>query len=225
MEPILYKEDEQPVELFLDPPAIYGCVSVVNLDPNKRYSYADYLTWADNKRRELFDGMVKMMSGPNTWHSRITVGLVGKIWPFVKKRKGTCEVFHSPIDVRLPRNGETADNKVYTVVQPDICVVCEPSKIDEKGIIGAPDLVVEVQSPSTGKVDMSTKFDLYEEAGVKEYWVVHPINGLTVFLLQENGKFDDGATYDLIYTPNAKVPMRTIKGLEIELKELLSGLF
>jgi Uma2 family endonuclease len=146
--------------------------------------------------------------------------MIGKMWPFIKRRKGKCEIFHAPVDVRLPKNGETADNKIYTVLQPDICVVCDPSKIDEKGIIGAPDLVVEVQSPSTAKYVMSKKFDIYEEAGVKEYWVVYPKAGLTVFLLQDDGKYDDGTTYDIIYTPDAKVPVRTIEGLEIELKEL-----
>ena len=220
MEPKSYKENDQLVELLLDPPARYGCVSAVSIDPNKRYSYADYLTWADNKRRELFDGIVKLMSAPNITHSSITSGLIGRMWPFVKMRKGKCRVFHSPVDVRLPKSGEKDDDKIYTVVQPDICVVCDPSKIDEKGIVGAPDLVVEVVSPSNTKLMMSTKFELYERGGVKEYWVVYPKSGLTVFLLQENGKYDDGVTYDVIYTPDAKVPVFTIPGLEIGLREL-----
>ena len=220
MESKPYKIDDQSAGMVCEPPARYGCVSTVCLDPDTRYSYADYLTWADNKRRELFDGIAKLMSAPNIIHSGITAGLLGRIWPFVKKRKGKCRVFHSPVDVRLPKNGEAADDKIYTVVQPDICVVCDPLKIDEKGVIGAPDLVVEVLSPSNTKLMMSTKFNLYEEAGVKEYWVVYPKSGLTVFLLQDNGKYDDGTTYDIIYTPDAMVPVHTIEGLEIGLKEL-----
>jgi Uma2 family endonuclease len=99
--------------------------------------------------------------------------------------------------------------------------VCDPSKIDEKGIIGAPDLAVEILSPSNTKNMMRTKFDLYEEAGVKEYWVVHPKSAVTVFLLQKNGSYDNGTTYDIVYMPDAKIPVHTIKGLKISLKELL----
>jgi len=220
MESKTHEKNDQHVDLVCEPPAPYGCISVVNLDPGKRYSYADYLTWADNKRRELFDGIAKLMSAPVIIHALITGNIFVKIGPYIKKRGGKCKVFHAPVDVRLPKNGETENHKIFTVVQPDICVVCDPSKIDEKGVIGAPDLVVEVLSPSNTKLMMSKKFDLYEEAGVKEYWVVYPKSGLTVFLLQDNGKYDDGTTYDIIYTPDAKVPVHTIDGLEIGLKEL-----
>ena len=190
------------------------------LDPAKRYSYADYLTWADDKRRELFDGFVRMMSGPLTIHSRITANVIGRAWNFIKRRKAKCKIFHAPIDVRLPKKGEIADDKIFDVVQPDIVVVCDPSKIDERGIIGAPDLAIEVLSPSNTRLMMSTKFDLYEEAGVKEYWVVYPKSGVTVFLLQDNGKYDRGTTYDIVYMPDAKIPVHTIEGLKISLKEL-----
>ena len=97
--------------------------------------------------------------------------------------------------------------------------MCDPAKIDEKGVIGAPDLVVEVLSPSNTRLMMRTKFDLYEEAGVKEYWVVYPKSGVTVYLLTD-GKFDNGTTYDMVYTPDAKIPVHTVKGLKIALKEL-----
>ena len=219
MDPKPYNIEDQQSGIVCEPLVPYG-MPVISLDPAVRYTYADYLTWTDNIRRELIDGFVKLMSGPTTLHSKITTGLVGKMWPFVKKRKGKCKIYHSPVDVRLPKNMEKADSKIYTVVQPDIVVVCDPSKIDEKGIIGAPDLVVEVLSPSNTKFAMSKKFDLYEEVGVKEYWVVYPNAGLTVFLLQDNGKYDAGTTYDIIYMPDAKVPVHTIEGLEIELKEL-----
>jgi Uma2 family endonuclease len=160
------------------------------------------------------------MSGPLTIHSKITASIFGRAWSYIKRKKGKCEIFHSPIDVRLPKNGETADDKIFTVVQPDIVVVCDPSKIDAKGIIGTPDLVVEVLSPSNTRLMMSTKFDLYEEAGVKEYWVVYPKAGVTVFLLQDTGKYDKGTTYDIVYMPDAKIPVHTIQGLKISLKEL-----
>ena len=218
MVPKPYKIDGLPEDILCEPLVSYGAIC---LDPDKLYSYADYLTWADDKRRELIDGIAKLMSGPNTIHSEITITLAGKIWSFIKKRKGKCKIYHSPIDVRLPKNGETADDKIFTVVQPDIVVVCDPSKIEKKGIIGAPDLVVEVLSPSNTKLAMNKKYNLYEEAGVKEYWVVYPKMGLTVFLLQNNGKYDEGTSYDLIFTPDAKVPVHVIEGLEIGIKEFL----
>jgi len=219
MEPKPYRIDEPEGNIVCEPLVQYGMPTII-LDPAKRYTYADYLTWTDHIRRELIDGIAKLMSAPKYIHSVITGNIFANIRPFIKKRKGKCVVIHAPIDVRLPKNGETADHKIYTVVQPDIVVVCDPSKIDEKGVIGAPDLVVEVQSPSTARHVLSTKYDLYENAGVKEYWVVYPNSGLTVFLLQENGKYDAGTTYDLVYMPDAKVPVHTIEGLEIELKKL-----
>ena len=213
-----YKNDEKTVGNIICEP-LFKYETLV-LDSAKRYSYADYLTWVDDKRREIFDGFVRMMAGPLTIHAEITAGIFGRAWAFIRKRKGGCKIFHSPIDVRLPKNGETADDEIFTVVQPDIVVVCDPLKIDKKGIIGAPDLVVEVLSPSNTKLMMRTKFDLYEEVGVKEYWVVYPKSGVTVYLLQDNGKYDNGTTYDIVYTPDAKIPVHTIKGLKIGLKEL-----
>ena len=219
MEPKPYQVDDQPGNIICEPLVVYG-MPEISLNPATRYTYADYLTWADNKRRELIDGFAKLMAGVSYLHNVVTVNFTIILGRFVKTKKGKCKIFHAPVDVRLPKNGETADHMIYTVVQPDICVVCDPSKIDEKGIIGAPDLVVEVQSPSTARLALSKKFDLYEEAGVKEYWVVYPKAGLTVFLLQDNEKYDAGTTYDIVYTPDAKVPVHTIEGLEIGLKEL-----
>ena len=219
MESKPYKENNQTDNRVGEPSVSYS-IPELFFDSARRYSYADYLTWTDNIRRELVDGVIRLMSGVRLIHNLVTVNLTFLLRLFVKKRSGKCKIFNAPVDVRLPKNGETADDKIYTVVQPDICVVCDPSKIDDRGIIGAPDLVVEVQSPSTARYVMSTKFNIYEEAGVKEYWVVYPKAGVTVFLLQENGKYDAGTTYDIVYTPDAKVPVHTIEGLEIGLKEL-----
>ncbi|MDR0864714.1 MAG: Uma2 family endonuclease [Candidatus Symbiothrix sp.] len=192
--------------------------AAVYISRSKRYTYADYLSWMDDARRELIDGVVyDLLSAPTRFHSRISGSIFGRLWNYVAKRKGKCEIHHAPFDVRFPKNGETADDKIATVVQPDICVVCDPSKLDGKGCIGAPDLIVEVQSPSTAKRDLNEKFNLYEEAGVKEYWVVFPAEkALTVFLLQKNGKFDVGTTYEY----EGKVPVSIFKGLKIDMKEL-----
>jgi Uma2 family endonuclease len=202
------KKEKQTVE---EPATVY-------LSRAKLYTYADYLSWMDDKRRELIDGVVyDLLSAPTRFHAKISTKIVSLIDWFVRKKKGKCGIYHAPFDVRFPKNGETADDKIYTVVQPDICVVCDPEKLDDRGCIGAPDLIVEVQSPSTAKRDLYEKFDLYEKAGVREYWVVFPREkALTVFLMQENGKFNDGTAYEF----EAKVPVSIFQGLTIDLEEL-----
>ena len=170
----------------------------LTLDLKKRYTYADYLTWLDDQARELIHGVIKAMSpAPRMRHAKVNSTIFGNLWSIIRKNKGSCEVFTAPFDVRFPKHGETADDKIDTVVQPDICVVCDLSKLDERGCCGAPDMIVEILSPSTFKKDVTEKFDLYEESGVKEYWIVHPKEkAINVYLLQENGKYDEGRLYD-----------------------------
>ena len=189
------------------------------LDYNKRYTYADYLTWVDDKMRELINGFIKLMApAPATPHQITCGNLFGDLRNIVKKNKGNCLVFYAPFDVRLPLNGETADDKIYTVVQPDICVVCDLSKIDKRGCLGAPDLIVEIQSPATAKYDLNEKFNLYEKSGVSEYWVVFPYDEtIQVFLLQPDGKYDKGTLYE-----NGNVPVGIFGGEEIELESIFS---
>jgi len=189
------------------------------LDYNKRYTYADYLTWFDDKMRELINGFIKLMApAPASFHQVASGNLFGDLRSIVRKNKGNCLVFYAPFDVRLPKNGETADNKIYTVVQPDICVVCDLSKIDKKGCLGAPDMIIEIQSPATAKYDMNEKFNLYEEAGVREYWIVFPYDeAIQVFLLQPDGKYDKGTLYE-----NGNVPVGIFGGEEIEMESIFS---
>ena len=190
----------------------------LSLDLTKRYTYADYLTWADDKMRELINGFIKMMSpAPSATHARVSKNITWHLESAVRGNKFRCEVFYAPFDVRLPENGETAADKIYTVVQPDICVVCDPSKIDELGCIGAPDMIVEIVSPSTAKKDITEKFNLYEESGVKEYWIVYPKDkAVQVFLLQNNGKYDDGTLYEL----KGNVPVNVFDNYLIDLDEI-----
>jgi len=118
-------------------------------------------------------------------------------------------------------NGETADDKIYNVVQPDICVICDLSKLDDKGCIGAPDLIVEVLSPSTLKKDWNFKFSLYETAGVIEYCIVEPkAKTVNVFLLQSDGKYDLGTVYEC----SQKAPVHIFGGLEIVLNKFMYNL-
>jgi len=168
------------------------------LDLNKRYTYADYLMWFDSKARELINGIIKEMSpAPRLSHAVICKNIYRHLDSIVLRNKGKCQVFFAPFDVRFPKQGETADDKIDTVVQPDICVICDLTKLDERGCCGAPDMIVEVLSLSTYKKDITEKFALYEESGVKEYWLVHPKDkAVHVFLLQENGKYDEGTIYE-----------------------------
>ena len=186
------------------------------LDLKKRYTYADYLTWADDKVRELIDGFIKMMSPkPRPIHQRISASLTIELGLFLKKNKCSCRVYPE-IDVRLPVNGKKEDSEIYTVVSPDISVVCDQSKIDDKGCLGAPDMIVEIQSFSTAKYDLTTKFNLYQSSGVKEYWVVYPDEkGIEVFLLQHDGKYDEGTRYE-----TGTVPVHIFDDCEIDIDEI-----
>ena len=209
-----YELDSTKPNIVEEPFVMYGTLT---LDETKRYTYADYLTWLDDKRRELIDGFIHLMSAPMRRHAHALSELGYSIQSFIKKRKGKCRIYQAPFDVRLPLHGSTDDDKIYDVVQPDICVICDLSKLDDKGCVGAPDLIVEVLSPSTLKYDWNYKFNLYEAAGVREYWIVNPkTKEATVFLLQPDGQYDLGTVYDY----NQKAPVSILKGLEIDLNEI-----
>ena len=157
------------------------------LDLEGKYSYADYLTWEFEDRVELFRGKVFSMGAtPNTSHQRISGKLSGILWQ--KFNNMSLNFFAAPFDVRLlDKKKSTLDQEIYTVVQPDLCVICDDAKIDERGAIGAPDLVIEILSPGNSNKEMKYKFDLYEEAGVLEYWIVNPADKTVfIYVLKEN---------------------------------------
>lgn len=136
------------------------------------YTYADYLQWTIAERVELIKGKIfKMSPAPNMRHQWISSKIAGPLWSAIKGE--SCRVFSAPFDVRFPRRSKN-DEDVITMLQPDICVVCDPSKLDERGCIGAPDIVVEILSPSNNRKELQNKFVVYEESGVKEYWIVSP---------------------------------------------------
>jgi Uma2 family endonuclease len=133
----------------------------LSLDLNKRYTYADYLSWIDGQTRELIHGLIQKMSpAPRLEHASANTEIFVNLYALIKQNKGKCKVFTAPFDVRFPKQGETADDKIDTVVQPDICVVCDLSKLDYRGCCGAPDMIVEILSPSTAKKDVTEKFAL-----------------------------------------------------------------
>jgi Uma2 family endonuclease len=193
---------------------------ISQLDVNKRYTYADYLTWQFNERVELIKGgLHKMSPAPRRLHQKIEGILHVKLWLFFENR--TCEVYQSPFDVRLSKNKGQIDQKIDTVVQPDICVICDKSKLDDAGCIGAPDLIVEILSDSTAKKDYNEKFNLYEENEVKEYWIVNPATKtIEIFSLVEN-------KYVSLGLFNEQEGATTVEGhlfpeLSIELKTIFS---
>ena len=151
---------------------------------NGIYSYADYLVWKIKERVELLKGKIHEMSAPSPIHQEISGNLQGALFVFLKNSK--CKLYTAPFDVRFPQKGES---QVYTVVQPDLCVVCDFEKIDSKGCVGAPDLVVEILSPGNSKKEMKSKFALYQEEGVREYWVVDPERELVFVYVADNKKF------------------------------------
>jgi Uma2 family endonuclease len=178
-------------------------METLNLDLKKRYSFADYLTWFDDKRRELIDGFINLMTpAPSRIHQKILGDLYFHFKQFLNKKK--CEIYIAPFDVRFPsQKDEVSDDKIHTVVQPDICIVCDQSKLDDRGCLGAPDLIVEIISLSTVKKDIDDKFKLYEKNGVREYWIVQPNDEtLTAFFL-ENGKYQHKG----MFTKGSKVPV------------------
>lgn len=193
-------------------------MKTLHLDLNKRYTYADYLTWMDNVRRELLNGFINLMTpAPSRNHQRISTNLVSIFWNFLRNK--SCEVYHAPSDVRLPKdkNGHN-DKTITTVVQPDIYVICDLSKMDDKGCLGAPDLIVEIVSANNSKRDIKDKFEIYQEHGVREYWIVNPNDeNVTVFVLDKNEKFQ----FIGMYAGDDKIPVNIFNGdLRIDLSEV-----
>lgn len=153
----------------------------------KRFTYGDYAQWPEDERWELIEGVAYAMTAPARIHQDIVVELSRQIGNFLQERP--CKVYVAPFDVRLPENDE-ADEDVFTTVQPDVSVICDPDKLDDKGCRGAPDWIIEVLSPSTALQDLDRKRWLYERHGVKEYWIVHPTDRwVMIYTLGDDGKY------------------------------------
>ena len=177
------------------------------LNPNQLYTYADYFAWNDDKRYELYNGIVWCMSpAPSIWHQSVLGNVYGDIKYHLKGKK--CKVFFAPIDVKL------ADN---VVLQPDIIVVCDLQKLNDKRFCnGAPDLVVEALSPATQKKDLHEKYELYEKYGVREYWIVHPLDETLMVFKLVGTKF----VLDGLYSYEDKVKVGIFEDLEIDLRHV-----
>jgi Uma2 family endonuclease len=201
----VYNSEENKMQLVEEP------------DMDLRYSYADYLQWQFEERLELFRGKIFKLAAPNTKHQEVSGRLSNRIFSFLEKK--SCKVFTAPFDVRLPVRNWKKDNEITTVVQPDICIICDATKLDERGCIGAPDLVIEILSPGNTEKEVQLKFELYEEAGVKEYWLVYPAEeNIAVFILNKERKFD-GAK---IYASRSRIISTAVDGLIIDVNDIFT---
>ncbi len=194
--------------------------SLQQLDPKQHYNYGDYLLWHFKERVELLKGRLFPMAAPNVQHQRVSSYLHTSIGIYFSKKN--CDLFSAPFDVRLPLpKHKMKGNKIDTVVQPDLCVVCDQSKLDKQGCVGAPDLVVEILSPGNSRLEMKDKFELYQEAGVLEYWVVDPEHRVAhVYILDET-------THKFIgilptFTDKDILTSNVFKGLGIPLEEIFT---
>ena len=189
------------------------------LPKEDRYTLADALAWDEQDRIELIDGAPVMMAPPSRAHQEALMELSAQLHAYLRGKK--CKVYPAPFAVRLfEREGERPED-VDTLVEPDISVVCDPSKLDDIGCKGAPDLIVEILSPSTRKKDCTLKVQKYMNAGVREYWIVDP-DKKAVITYRFEGEDIPGIS---MYTFQDKVPVGIFEGsLEIDFQEILGRL-
>ncbi len=183
-----------------------------------RHNYGEYLTWPEDRRYELIDGVAYAMApAPTRSHQRLTFELGRQIADALEG--SGCEINIAPFDVRLPDHDE-ADEEVVTVVQPDLVVVCDKGKLDERGCRGAPDWIIEVLSPSTAAHDQILKLALYERHGVKEYWLAHPADRIVTIYWLEDGQYSRPSIHAMEGSLNA----RCLNAVEIDWEKIVAGL-
>lgn len=190
-------------------------LNLEDIDFSLTYSYANYLTWLFDDRVELIKGKVfKMSPAPSPLHQEVSASISYNLYHYLKNKP--FKVYYAPFDVRFPKES-LADKDIYTVLQPDICVICDTSKIDDRGCIGAPDIVIEILSPGNNKTELLNKYRVYEEFGVKEYWVVSSIEKTFLkYMLDSNGKYQPSR----LFTLSEKVYSGILPGFELDLDEV-----
>lgn len=181
------------------------------------YTYADYLKWDFEEIVELIKGKIFVKPpSPGRRHQEILRNLLVPICNFLSKK--SCQIYAAPFDVRFSERYE--DNQVFSVVQPDISVICDPAKLDDRGCFGAPDLIVEILSPSNSRVELQNKFELYEEFGVREYWIIHPVECTLLIYTLIEGKYRSSR----LFTVGDKIKSSVLPGLELDLEEIFEEL-
>lgn len=197
----------EKVSAFLDIP-MKGCVAMPALSQKKLYTETDYYNLPEDVRAELIDGQIYYQAAPNRIHQKILMSVSKTIANYIDTKGGSCEVYPAPFAVKL---GE--DRK--TIVEPDISVICAPNKLTDRGCTGAPDWIIEIVSSGNSSHDYIRKLNLYADAGVREYWIVNPINkSIYVYHLEET-KFETTA-----YTFQDKIKVSIYDGLWIDFTEI-----
>ena len=182
------------------------------------FTYSDYASWPDDKRYEIIEGKAyNMAPAPGERHQWVSIVLSSEFFNYLKGKK--CRVYTAPFDVALPEKGETFETST-NVVQPDIVIICDKEKITPRGCFGAPDLIVEILSPSTAAKDMKDKRRLYQRFGVKEYWIADPIHKtVQIYKLNKKGRYD----FPKIYAEDDKIKVDLFNDeLEIDLSIIFS---
>lgn len=188
-----------------------------HLDLTRNYTYADYLKWKFELVELVKGKMLRPLSGPGRRHQDYVANILAQLLPFLRGKQ--CRAYHAPFDVRLATSRTTDDEQIFSVVQPDVCVVCDPAKLDERGCLGAPDWVIEIISPGHTARDTKIKFDLYEECGVREYWIVFPGEKTVAAYQHENGRYRLSAEY----AEPGPIPVRTLPGLTIDWSDVFTS--
>ncbi len=182
------------------------------------HTYGDYLRWPEDARYELIDGEAYLMvPGPDLAHQDLAGEIFRQLANQLQQRP--CRAYIAPLDVRLPR-GDEADHLIDTVVQPDVLVVCHAERLDPRGVRGAPDFVVEVLSPSTASHDHIRKRRVYERAGVREYWLVHPVDRVVTIYRLEGSEFGKPDIRELTGT----TAIAALPGIEIDWEPIATRL-
>jgi Uma2 family endonuclease len=186
---------------------------------SQRHTYADYLAWPDDRCGELIDGVayIREPPAPSPLHQEVVGELYYQIRGALEGR--ACRAYVAPFDVRLPKSSE-GDDQIDTVVQPDVLIVCDLRKLDERGMRGAPDWVAEVLSPSTAGHDQTIKLPAYERAGVAEVWLVHPTDRTLCIYRLESGRYGRPTILELRGT----VPIDAVPGLSMDWDRVLDRL-
>ncbi len=201
-------EKEEDKNLVSEPYSEYG-----------RYTYADYLTWEIDYMVELIKGKVfrQAAAAPRRIHQELVLEIGSQLSSFLKDKD--CKAYVAPFDVRLPVKSKKNED-INTVVQPDICVVCDPEKLDDLGCVGAPDLIMEILSPSNNKKEIQNKYEVYEESGVREYWIIHPYEKTLLIYTLSGGKYIPSR----LFTLGDHVASQCIVGFVLDLDEIFRGI-
>lgn len=180
-------------------------------EKNKKYTYADYLTWSEEERWEIINGVPYLQAAPTWQYQAVLLELARQFANYLQDK--SCRVFTAPFDLRIPEANEK-DEETTNVVQPDIIIICDNSGLKKTGYYGVPELIIEVVSPSTGQKDKIEKFNLYEKAGVKEYWIVEPDEKVVMVFTLEEGRYGRPQ----MYSEEDKVKVSIFDDLVIDLK-------